>query len=227
MKFVSPVRQKVSGKKRDTPSYPSNFSVSDYFLKAERFPYQFSRCYETQKIFERTVMSPPPARALLCMTIFDTRSFLKYRCVPLRDLSLVWNKSSTVNGEILFWCIKISIPEVFRNTERLNGYTTKFIGTMRHKKKSEKPVMLPRPSVRENFRYKIFLESEKSSNTIFYGTMRRKTFDRKSWYPILCMNFFRYPKNFCNTEVFSNVYFYYCETKIFDKPVMPSPSYPW
>ena len=50
--------------------------------------------------------------------------------------------------------------------------------------------MLPRPSDRENFRYKIFLESEKSSNTIFYGTMRRKTFDRKSWYPHIMHEFF-------------------------------------
>ena len=48
-------------------------------------------------------------------------------------------------------------------------------------KKSEKPVMLPRPSIREIFRYKIFLESEKGSHTIFYGTLRQQTFDRRSW----------------------------------------------
>ena len=101
-------------------------------------------------------------------------------CSPTR-LIVSLKKSSTVNGENLLYCIKIPIPEFFWNTERLNGYTTKFIGTMRHKKKSEKPVMLPSPSIREIFRYKIFLETENGPHTIFYGTMRQKTFDRKSW----------------------------------------------
>ena len=87
--------------------------------------------------------------------------------------------------------------------------------------------MLPRPSMRENFRCKIFLESEKGSHTIFYGTTGQKTLDRKSWYPLIMHEFYSIPQNFWNTEVFSVVFFYYCETKIFDKNVIPSPSYPW
>ena len=111
---------KIFRKRRDTPTYASKISVSDFFLKAEKFPYQFSRCYETQRNFRQKCDVTTPTRALLCMTIFDNRSFLKCRCVPLRDLSLVGKNSSTVNDEILFWCIKFSISEIFWNTERFH-----------------------------------------------------------------------------------------------------------
>ena len=171
-------------------------------------------------------MSPPPARALLCMTSFDTRSFLKCRCVPLRDLSLVWKK---FNGE---WCNPLVMHKNFhsqillkyRTVKRLQDEVYRYYETQI---KSEKPVMLPRHSMRENFRCKIFLESEKGSHTIFYGTTGQKTLDRKSWYPLIMHEFYSIPQNFWNTEVFSVVFFYYCETKIFDKNVIPSPSYPW
>ena len=79
-------------KKRDTPSYATKYSVSVFFWKQKGSPTNFLGVIRHKKIFDRTVMSPPPARALLCMTSFDTRSFLKCRCVPLRDLSLVWKK---------------------------------------------------------------------------------------------------------------------------------------
>ena len=54
--------------------------------------------------------------------------------------------------------------------------------------------MLPRPAMRENFRYVNFHDSEKGSHTTFHGTMRRKTFDGKSQYPLIMHEFFRYPK---------------------------------
>ena len=63
--------------------------------------------------------------------------------------------------------------------------------------------MLPRPSMRENFRYKIFLESENCSHTIFYFTMRRKTFDQKSWHPHIMHEIYLIPEKFWNNEVFS------------------------
>ena len=66
----------------------------------------------------------------------------------------------------------------YRTVKRLHDEVYWYYETQ---KKSEKPVMLPSPSIREIFRYKIFLETENGPHTIFYGTMRQKTFDRKSW----------------------------------------------
>ena len=85
--------------------------------------------------------------------------------------------------------------------------------------------MLPRPSMRENFRYKIFLESEKCSHTIFYGTMRWKTFDRRSSYTHNMHEIYSIPENFWNTEVFSIVVFYYLWDKNFwqNRDALPAP----
>ena len=134
----------------------------------------------------------------------------------------MWKKNATVKVEIFFWCIKFSIPEIFWNTEGLHDEVYRYYETQ---KESEQPVMLPRPIMRESFRYENFLESEKDYDTIFYGTMRRKTFDRKSWYPHIMHEFCSIPENFWNTEVLPNVFFHHCETKFFDKTLMRSPSY--
>ena len=147
-------------------------------------------------------------------------------CSPTRFIVSVKKK---LNGE---WWNPLLMHKIFHTRFFLKYRTVKWLHDEVYRyyesqEKSGKPVMLPRPIVRENFRYKLFLESEKDYDTIFYGTMRRKTFDRKSWYPHIMHEFCSIPENFWNTEVFSNVYFYYCETKIFDKTVIPSPSYPW
>ena len=105
-----------------------------FFLKAECLPYQFSRCYETQKKFRQNCdVTTPRPRSPMHDNFRHLKCFEMQMCSPTRLIVSV-KKSSTVNGENLLWCIKISIPEFFWNTERLNGYTTKFIGTMRHKK---------------------------------------------------------------------------------------------
>ena len=79
-------------------------------------------------------------------------------------------------------------------SEIQNGYRTKFIGTMRHKKSRKNPWCCPALLCEKNHRYENFLESEKGSHTIFYVSMRRKTFDGKSWYPHIMHEIFRYPK---------------------------------
>ena len=143
-----------------------------------------------KEFFDRTVMSPtPPPCAFLCMTIFDTRSSLNYRCVPLRDLWLVLKKNSTVNGEILFWCTKISIPEFFRNTERLNGYTTKFVGTMRHKKNRKNPWCSP-ALVCEKFFDTRFSSNQRKALIRFSTALWEEKLSTKNRHtPILCMKF--------------------------------------
>ena len=43
----------------------------------------------------------------LCMKIFDTRTFFKYRRIPLRNFSVLWDKKfSTENRDIPHFCIK-------------------------------------------------------------------------------------------------------------------------
>ena len=108
------------------------FCIS-FFLKAERFPYQFSRCYQTQKNFRQNCdVTTPSPRSPMHDKFRHQKFFEMQMCSPTRLIVSV-KKSSTVNGAILLWCIKISIAKFFWNTERLNGYKTKFIGTMRHK----------------------------------------------------------------------------------------------
>ena len=111
----------------------------------------------------------------------------------------------------------------YRTVKRLQDEVYRYYETQI---KSEKPVMLPRPSMRENFRCKIFLESEKGSHTIFYGTTGQKTFDRKSWYPHIMHEFCSIPENFWNTEMLPNVFFHHCETNFLTKPwCVPPPIY--
>ena len=167
-----------------------------FFLKAERFPYQLSRCYETQKKFRENcdVTTPHPRPPL--HDNFRHQKFLKDKCVPLRDLSLVWKKSSTVNGEILFWCIKFSIPDFFWNTELLNGYTTKFIGTMSHKKNRESPWCSPALLFEKIFDTSYFSNQRKTMIRFFTALWDEKLSTENRDTPILCMNFVRYPKIF-------------------------------
>ena len=119
MKFFSPVRQKVFEKSLILRPMHQKF-LCQIFFESRKIPLPiFSVLWDTKK-FSTELWCHNPHPALLWMTIFDTRSFLKCRCVPLRDLSLVWKNSSTVNDEILFWCIKFSISEFFWNTERFH-----------------------------------------------------------------------------------------------------------
>ena len=193
MTFCSAVRQKFFEKTVVLPTIYQNLRYQ-FFFTFNRVPLPVSSVLWDTKNFSTELWCHHPHPALLWMTIFDTRSFLKYRCVPLRYLSLVWKKSSTVNGEILFWCIKFSIPEIFWNTERLHDEVYQHYETQNE---SEKPVMLPRPTMRENFRYKIFLSNQRKALIRFSTALwdeKLSTENRDT--PILCMNFVRYPKIF-------------------------------
>ena len=225
MKFFSPVRQKVFKKSVILPPMHQNFLYQIFFEMQKGSPTSFLGVLRHKEFFDRNVMSPrPPPPAILCKTVFDTRSFLKYRCVPLRDLSLVWKKSSTVNGEILFWCKNFSIPEIFWNTERLHDEVYRYYETQ---KESEKPVMLPRPTMREKPSIREFSRIRERLSYDFLRFHETKNFRRKIVIPPYYAWNFSIPESFWNTEVFPNVFFNYYESKIIDKTVMPSPSYPW
>ena len=196
------------------PSYSArNNSVPCTFSKHRRVSLQnfsalwftvripvFSVLWDTKNFSTDLWCHQPSPWAFLCMTIFDTRGFWNYRCVPLRDLSLVLKKNSKVNGEILFWCIKISIPEIFRNTERLNGYTTKFIGTMRHKENRKNSWCSP-ALVCEKFFDTMFSANQRKALIRFSKALwDEKLSTKKRDTPILCMKFIWYTKNFETTK---------------------------
>ena len=223
MMFFSPVRQNVFEKSVILSPMQQIFLYQILFWKQKGSPTSFLGVMRHKKIFDRTVMSRPPARALLCMTIFDTRSFLKCRCVPLRDLSLVLKKNSKVNGEILFWCIKISIPEIFRNTERLNGYTTKFIGTMRHKENRKNSWCSP-ALVCEKFFDTMFSANQRKALIRFSKALwDEKLSTKKRDTPILCMKFIWYTKNFETTKCSPMFFFTIVRQKFLTEPWCPPP----
>ena len=69
------------------------FCCIRFFLKCRRVPLPvFSVLCDTKNFSTELWCRHPPIPALLWTTIFDTRSFLKNRCVPLRNFSLVWKK---------------------------------------------------------------------------------------------------------------------------------------
>ena len=97
---------KTSTENRDTPPLLSikYFSLPEIFWNTEWFPGEVFSVLWDEKIFDKTVMPPPP---LLCMKIFDTRILSKHRRVLLRILSALWNKDfSTVFNDIPFLFIK-------------------------------------------------------------------------------------------------------------------------
>ena len=97
MKFFSPVRQKVFRKTCDIPSYASKFYISDFFWNAEGFPYQFSRCYETQKKFRQNCdVTTPHPRPPKHDNFRHQKFFEMQMCSPTRFIVSVKKK---FNGE--------------------------------------------------------------------------------------------------------------------------------
>ena len=73
---------------------------------------------------------PPPP---VFLTFFETRKFLKHRKVPLRNDSVLWDK--TIWQKIVIRAPSL-IPYIFRYPklfETQKGSSTKWFGTVRHK----------------------------------------------------------------------------------------------
>ena len=110
-----------------------NFLYQFFFEMQNGSPTSFLGVMRHKELFHRTVMSPPLPPGLPMHGNFRHQKFFEIQMFSPTRFIVSVKKNSTVNGEILFWCKKNSIPEFFRKTEWLNGYTTKFIGFMRHK----------------------------------------------------------------------------------------------
>ena len=222
MKFFSLVRENVFEKSVILPPIQQNF-LYQIFFKAEWLLYQFSRCYETQKNFRQNcdVTTPRPLSPM-----HDNFGHLKFfemqMCSPTRLIVSV-KKSSTVNGENLLWCIKISIPEFFWNTERLNGYTTKFIGTMRHKKNRKNPWCSPALVFEKFFDTRFFTKQRKALIRFSTALLDKKLSTENRDSPLLCINFIRYPKPFETPKCSPMYFFTTVRQKFLTKPWHPHP----
>ena len=82
----------------------------------------------------------------------------------------------------------------------------------------------------KNFDEKKFSETPKCSPMKYFGTVRQKLFDGKSWYlpPLLSIKIFSLPEIFRNTEWFpGEVFSVLWDKKIFGKTVKVPPSFAW
>ena len=181
-KFFGTVRQQIFYRKSwYAPSYPFFFDTrklpENRRVRLQSFPF---RSCET-KNFDKTKMPPP----LLCMKIFDKRSFLKHQSVLQWNISVQWDRNfdgkSWYHPALL--SIKyLSLPELFWNTEWFPG-------------------------------------------EVFFGPVREKIFDKTVKLPPSFAWKFSIPEFFRNTEGFSYEFYRHCETKIFQRSLVISPSY--
>ena len=121
---------------------------------------------------------------LFCIKSFDTRKFLKPRVVPLRNFPALWEKKfSTVNNDYPLLSFKISDTRNF-----LKDWESPYECFLYCEKNNFR-------QIRDTPSYAIFFDPEifwkKRVPLRFFGTVRQKNFQRKSWYPLPIHNFFR------------------------------------
>ena len=115
---------------------------------------------------------------LLCMKIFDERIFLKHQSVLQWIISIQWDKNRR----------KIVIPPPpypnffdTRNYCNSKGFPYKNFRHWDKKFSTENLDTPPPPSFIQIFSGPEVSETLKDSPTKFFGTVRQKNFDRKSW----------------------------------------------
>ena len=224
-KFFGTVGQKIFDGKLWYPLLCIKFFDTLNFLKHWRDAHEIFRHCET-KNFRRKNVIPP----FSSIKLFETRNFLKNSRFPLRNFSALWDiKISTENRDMPPLIHKVfSIPEIFWKTEGFLYKVFRF-GPVRQKM-STKP-WCPPPSYAWKFLRKNFSETPNCSPMKYFGTVRQKLFDGKSWYPpppLLSIKFFSLSEFFWNTEWFpGEVFSVLWDKQNFDKTVKLPPSFAW
>ena len=75
----------------------------------------------------------------------------------------------------------------------------------------------------ENVSIPGFSETLNGSTTKYFGALRQKILDRKSWCPLLIEKNFSIPESFWCIELFPNKIFWFCETNKFEPKVVIPP----
>ena len=217
--FFRTVRQKTSTENRDITFLSTNFWMPEILFKHRGVPlrsfsvlwdenfqqkirisgfmqkifryHKFSKAQtvSTTKFFKTSRQKTSKENRdipVLCRKFFGSRNFLKYRRVLSRNVSVVWDKKPRQKIVICpSYAKKSSIPEIFWNTEGFFYEMFRFCEAKNVDKKSWYPLLMHKV-----FRYQIFSETQRSSPTKFFGTVRRKTLTKNRDIPFLCIKCF-------------------------------------
>ena len=149
-------------------------------------PRNFSALWDQKFLTEKVI---PPFSSI---KLFETRNFFKNSRSPLRNFSALWDiKISTENRDMPPLIHKFFFDtKNFLENRRvpLQSFSFRSCET----KNFDKTVMPPPPSYAWKFSINKFSESPKCSPIKYFGTVRQKLFDGKSWYlpPLIHKKFF-------------------------------------
>ena len=153
------------------------FSIPENFRKTERFLYKAFRFGPVRQKFLTKPWCP-----LLRMKNSDKRIFLKHQSVLVLQLniSVQWDKN--FDGKSWY---SLPYPNFFDTRNYCNSKGFPY-GNFRHceTKNFRREILILPPPLIQTFSVPEISETLKGSPTKFFGTVRQKIFDGKSWYPL-------------------------------------------
>ena len=210
--------QKFSTETCDMPPLIHKFfSIPENFRKTEGFLYKAFRFGPVRQKVPTKPWCPPPMHENFRWKNLSEAP----KCSPMKYFNTVRQNRR-----------KIVIPPPYPNFSDTRNYCNSKgfpYKNFRHwdKKFSTENLDTPPPSFIQIFSGPEVSETLKDSPTKFFGTVRQKNFDRKSWKspPLLSINFFatgRFLKH--STEGFTYQIYRHCETKNFRRKNVIPPS---
>ena len=212
---------KFSTGNRDMPPLIHKFfSIPENFRKTEGFLYKAFRFGPVRQKVPTKPWCPPPMHENFRWKNFSEAP----KCSPMKYFNTVRQKP-TENRDS-----PPPYPNFFdtRNYCNSKGFLYKNFRHWDKKFSTENLDTPPPPSFIQIFSGPEVSETLKDSPTKFFGTVRQKNFDRKSWKsppPLLSINFFatgRFLKH--STEGFTYQIYRHCETKNFRRKNVIPPS---
>ena len=179
------MRQKYSTKSFDTsilppPPYPWTFSLPETLWNTEGFTYEIFWHCGTKNFRRKILILSSP----LIHKLFRYRKFseTQQRRVPLRDFLVLRDKKiSTEDRDITPLSIKFFDTRNLWNTKGFLYEILRHCETKSFWKKLWYS-LTPPPVIHTIFRYQNFSKTQKGAHTKFFGTVRHKNFDWRSWY---------------------------------------------
>ena len=205
----------------DIPFLCIKFCDTGNFLKHRSVPQRIFSVLCDKNLSTEKRNTPP----LWCLKILDTRNFLMHRSVPQPIFSVLWDKKFWLKIVICpLLSIKIySIPKsFFWKTEGFLYKAFRF-GRVRQKISTENRDTPP-PRIHNFFPYQKNSEKPNGFLAKFFRSCEMKNIFDKT----VKLSFawkFSIPEFFRNTEMFSYEFYRHCETKIFQRSLVISPSY--
>ena len=218
-KFFGTVRPEIFDGKNMIPTFSSiKLFETKSFLKNSRIPLRKSSALWDIKILTENRDMPP-----LIHKFFETRKLPENRRVPLQNFRSCETKSfdKTVMPLPLL-CMKIFDKRIFLKHQNVLQWN---ILLQWDKKLRRKIVIIPPPlSIKYFSLPEIFWNTEWFPGEVFSVLWDKKIFDRTVNLPPSFAWKFSIPEFFRNTEGFSYEFYRHCETKIFQRSLVISPS---